>query len=58
MQVLMRLKGSGVRILFIANPGNAGDALIASATWQLFDRLGLCLVSGRTEDIRSGDAVI
>jgi len=28
-------------ILFIANPGNAGDSLIAHATRQLFDRLGL-----------------
>jgi exopolysaccharide biosynthesis predicted pyruvyltransferase EpsI len=28
-------------ILFIPNPGNAGDALIAHATRQLFDRLGL-----------------
>jgi len=28
-------------ILFIPNPGNAGDALIAHATRQLFDRVGL-----------------
>jgi exopolysaccharide biosynthesis predicted pyruvyltransferase EpsI len=27
--------------LFYPNPGNAGDALIAVATWQCFDRLGM-----------------
>jgi exopolysaccharide biosynthesis predicted pyruvyltransferase EpsI len=29
------------RILYYPNPGNAGDALIATATWQCFDRLGI-----------------
>lgn len=28
-------------VLYCPNPGNAGDALIVSATWQCFDRLGL-----------------
>jgi exopolysaccharide biosynthesis predicted pyruvyltransferase EpsI len=27
--------------LYYPNPGNAGDALIATATWQCFDRLGV-----------------
>jgi exopolysaccharide biosynthesis predicted pyruvyltransferase EpsI len=55
---LRKLKSSGVRLLFIANPGNAGDALIASASWQLFDMLGLRVSSGRVEDIRCGDFII
>lgn len=29
---------TGEEVLFVANPGNAGDALIASATYQLFER--------------------
>lgn len=28
-------------LCYIPNPGNAGDALIASSTWQLFDTIGL-----------------
>lgn len=31
----------GVEIDYIANPGNGGDALIAAATYQLFDSIGL-----------------
>lgn len=27
--------------LYFPNPGNAGDALIATATWQCFDRVGI-----------------
>ncbi len=27
--------------MYFPNPGNAGDALIAAATWQVFDRLGI-----------------
>jgi exopolysaccharide biosynthesis predicted pyruvyltransferase EpsI len=38
---LAELKHESQPILFIPNPGNAGDALIAHATRQLFDRLGL-----------------
>jgi exopolysaccharide biosynthesis predicted pyruvyltransferase EpsI len=28
-------------VVYYPNPGNAGDALIATATWQCFDRLGM-----------------
>jgi exopolysaccharide biosynthesis predicted pyruvyltransferase EpsI len=28
-------------LCYVPNPGNAGDALIASGTWQLFDTMGL-----------------
>lgn len=38
---LSELKREPQPFLFIPNPGNAGDALIAHATRQLFDRLGL-----------------
>lgn len=31
----------GQRILFVPNPGNAGDSVIACAEYQLFDRLGI-----------------
>lgn len=31
----------GGEVFYYPNPGNAGDALIASATWQVFDELGL-----------------
>ncbi len=46
------------RLLFIANPGNAGDALIASATWQFFEDLGMRPTQARIRDIRRGDTVI
>lgn len=55
---LAGLKAQHDRILFIANPGNAGDALIASATWQLFDDIALQPTLARGRDIRAGDAVI
>jgi hypothetical protein len=34
------------RLYYFANPGNAGDALIAHATYQLFIQLGIdyCIV--------------
>ncbi len=31
----------GTAVLFFANPGNAGDSLIAAATWQAFTRNGI-----------------
>lgn len=55
---LSPLNTSQHRLLFIANPGNAGDALIASATWQLFEDLGLRPMQARARDIRRGDNVI
>jgi exopolysaccharide biosynthesis predicted pyruvyltransferase EpsI len=38
-QYLLRLGNE--RLSYIPNPGNAGDSLIASGTFHLFDRLGL-----------------
>lgn len=32
---------TGEAIIYVRNPGNAGDAIIASATYQLFERLGI-----------------
>ena len=32
---------AGGEVVYFPNPGNAGDALIATATWQCFDRLGI-----------------
>lgn len=32
---------SGQTIMYCPNPGNAGDGIIANATYQLFDRLGI-----------------
>jgi exopolysaccharide biosynthesis predicted pyruvyltransferase EpsI len=46
------------RVLYIANPGNAGDALIASATWQFFEDTGLSPRPARAKDIRANDVVI
>jgi exopolysaccharide biosynthesis predicted pyruvyltransferase EpsI len=43
---------------YIANPGNAGDAVIASASWQVFDLLGLTPRQCNSADIRPGDTVI
>lgn len=34
-------------IVYFPNPGNAGDSVIAAATYQLFDRLGLRYVTPR-----------
>ena len=38
---LAELKNEENPVLFVPNSGNAGDALIGHATFQLFDRLGL-----------------
>lgn len=37
--LLQNLKGD--EVIYVPNPGNAGDALIAAGTYQLFDRLNL-----------------
>lgn len=55
---LRDLRSPRRRILYIANPGNAGDALIASATWQFFEDIGLKPTPARVSDMRAGDAVI
>lgn len=55
---LQRLSTLERPCLYIPNPGNAGDALIAAATWQLFDALALPVRIGRRQDIREGDVVL
>lgn len=49
----------GVGISYIPNPGNGGDALIAAATYQLFDDLGLkyCIVN-RDLDSYDGQTLV
>lgn len=42
---------AGRQIHYCLNPGNAGDALIAAATWQAFDRIGLRPLAVRPGDI-------
>ena len=57
---LAELKAERQPILFIPNSGNAGDALIGHATFQIFDRLDLdyeCLVDYRRFD-PSGRVVV
>lgn len=39
--VLLEWLGTARDVVYYPNPGNAGDALIAAATWQVFDRLGI-----------------
>lgn len=47
-----------LRLLYVPNEGNAGDALIAAGSFQFFDDLGLQVRHARVRDIRAGDAVI
>ncbi|HYP89378.1 MAG TPA: polysaccharide pyruvyl transferase family protein [Polyangiaceae bacterium] len=43
---------------YVPNAGNAGDALIACGTWQLFDDLGLSPVPSRATMLTAGDVAI
>ena len=43
---------------YVPNPGNAGDALIAAATFQFFDRIGITPRRSRARDIARGDVAI
>lgn len=45
-------------VLYVPNPGNAGDAAIASATVQLLDRTGVAYTPGTLTDIGPGQCVI
>ena len=45
-------------IYYIPNPGNAGDAAIATATVQFFHRINVPLVHIRAENIPSGAVVV
>lgn len=57
-RLLATLLGGRRRIEFIANPGNAGDALINAGAWQVFERLGLDSRIVRPDPARRGDAVL
>lgn len=48
----------GIPTKFVPNPGNPGDALIAAATWQLFDALSLKPRVTRIEGIGARDVAI
>lgn len=41
------LQFQGEEIVYFPNPGNAGDSVIASATYQVLDRLGLRYITPR-----------
>lgn len=55
---LLQALGSNKKTLYIPNPGNAGDAAIASATVQLLEKMALSFTLGRISDIRSGDHIL
>ena len=46
------------RTLYLANPGNAGDAAIASATMQMLRRAAASVTCGSADDIAAGTDVI
>jgi len=46
------------RLAYVANEGNAGDALIAAGSWQFFDDLKIKPPYKPVRDIKTGDAPI
>ncbi len=48
----------GERILYAPNPGNGGDALIAEATYQLFERIGIELEPWQDDSNPEGAVVL
>jgi exopolysaccharide biosynthesis predicted pyruvyltransferase EpsI len=48
----------GEAIQYFPNPGNSGDALIAAATWQVFDRLGYSPAISKPTAFKQGASVI
>ena len=58
MDELAELAAYGKGLCYVPNAGNAGDALIAAGTWQLFDDLGLAPVPTRSAELRPGDVAI
>lgn len=48
----------GEAIQYFPNPGNSGDALIAAATWQVFDRLGCSPLISKPATFKRGASVI
>lgn len=51
-------RAPGGRLVYVANHGNAGDALIAAGAWQLFDLLGLAPLQVSTHQLRPDDRAI
>ncbi|PSO54705.1 MAG: hypothetical protein BRC34_06440 [Cyanobacteria bacterium QH_1_48_107] len=52
---LKRFRGEKIR--YILNPGNAGDALIATATYQVFERIGLTYSTDNPDVLLSDDEI-
>ena len=48
----------GEKLHFYPNPGNSGDALIAAATWQVFDRLGFSPSISKPAEFQPGASII
>jgi exopolysaccharide biosynthesis predicted pyruvyltransferase EpsI len=46
------------KLIYYPNPGNAGDALIATATWQCFDRVGITPGVARPENFPRHGTII
>ena len=58
-QALLELAGHpGGRLVYVPNRGNAGDALIASAAWQLLDELPEACTILPVGELRAGDRVV
>lgn len=47
-----------VRVIYVPNPGNAGDSVIAAATYQVLDRIGVRYELQRAVDVDPTDRVI
>jgi exopolysaccharide biosynthesis predicted pyruvyltransferase EpsI len=58
MQRIAGLADDGASVKYVPNQGNAGDALIAAATWQFFDTMGIRPIVIRTRNISADDVVI
>lgn len=58
LEVLRACSAESGRLRVVTNPGNAGDALIGAAMWQLFDDLQLSPQVGPASAIAPGDTVL
>lgn len=56
--VLQIWGASGETIHYYPNPGNSGDALIAAATWQVFDLLGIFPQISKPAEFQQGASVV
>jgi exopolysaccharide biosynthesis predicted pyruvyltransferase EpsI len=55
---ISQLAASAIRIRYVPNTGNAGDALIASGVWQFFDQLAVSPLVSRTPELAGGDTAL